>query len=121
MLTMKITTVDDFVKQKVAPEHRPIVSRLRALMSKHAPEAKEGVSYGILAWRMRRMVAVVNATTSHITFAFSGGAEFEDKYGLLQGVGKVSKHVKLKSVADINVTALRDYIKQAIAFENRDR
>ena len=118
---MKITTVDDFVNQKVAPEHRAIVSRLRALMKKHAPAAKEGISYGILAWKMPRMVAVVNATKSHITFAFSGGAAFDDKHGLLQGVGKASKHVKLKTVADINATALRDYIKQAVAFEKRRR
>jgi hypothetical protein len=29
-----------------------------------------------------------------ITFASSRGAKFEDKFGLLQGVGKVSKHSK---------------------------
>jgi hypothetical protein len=118
---MKIATVDDFVNRKVTPEHRAIVAKLRALMKKHAPEAKEGVSYGILAWKMPRMVAVVNATKGHVTFAFSGGVEFEDKYGLLQGVGKVSRHVKLKTVADINPTALAYYIKQAVAFERRKR
>ena len=114
---MKIATVDDFVKHKVAPEHRAIVSRLRALMAKHAPAAREGISYGILAWKMKRMVAIVNATKHHVTFAFSGGAHFEDKYGLLEGVGKVSKHVKLTRLADINATALRYYIRQAVAFE----
>jgi uncharacterized protein YdhG (YjbR/CyaY superfamily) len=114
---MKIATVDEFVTHKVAPEHRAVVSRLRALMKKHAPHAKEGISYGILAWKMKRMIAVVNATRHHITFAFSGGAHFEDKYGLLEGVGKVSKHVKLTSLADINATALRYYIKQAVDYE----
>ncbi len=118
---MKVTTVDEFVKQKVAPGHRPIVKRLRALMKKHAPGATESISYGILAWKMKRMVAVVNATKHHITFAFSGGAHFEDKYGLLEGVGKVSRHVKLTSLADVNATALRDYIKQAVAFETKAR
>ena len=116
---MKIATVDDFVKHKVAAEHRPIVKQLRALMKRHAPGAKEGINYGILAWRMTRMIAVVNATKHHITFAFSGSAHFEDKYGLLEGVGKVSRHVKLKSLADINDAALRYYIKQAVAFETR--
>ncbi len=48
-------------------------------------------------------------------WAGGGGAEFEDKYGLLRGVGKVSKHVKLKDVKDINKIALRYYIKQALA------
>ena len=118
---MKIATVDDFVKHKVAPEHRADREPAARVDEKHAPAAKEGISYGILAWKMKRMVAVVNATKHHIKFAFSGGAHFEDKYGLLEGVGKVSKHVKLTSLADINATALRYYIKQAVAYETAGR
>ena len=114
---MKITTIDDFLTHKVAPQHRAIVSKLRALMKQHAPGATEGITYGILAWKMPRMIAVVNATKQHITFAFSGAAHFEDKYGLLEGVGKVSRHVKLTSVADINAAALRYYIQQAVSYE----
>lgn len=118
---MKITTIDEFLTHKVAPEHRAIVSKLRALMKQHAPGAREGINYSILAWKMTRMIAVVNATKHHIKFAFSGGAHFEDKYGLLEGVGKVSKHVKLTSLADINAAALRYYIKQAVAYETAGR
>jgi len=43
--------------------------------------------------------------------------EFEDKYNLLRGVGKVSKHVKIKNLADANKDALRYYIKQALEFD----
>ena len=82
---MKITTIDEFLTHKVAPEHRAIVSKLRALMKQHAPGAKEGINYSILAWKMKRMIAVVNATKHHIKFAFSGGAHFEDKYRLAGG------------------------------------
>jgi hypothetical protein len=60
---------------------------------------------------------VINPTKKAITFAFTGGATFSDKHGLLQGVGKVSKHVKIRSVAEINPAALRDYIRQAVRFE----
>lgn len=116
---MKITTVEDFVAYKVAPEHKAIVASLRKLMKKCAPDAKEGISYGILVWKQKRILAVISPTKKDITFSFSRGAEFNDKYGLLQGVGKVSKHVKIKSLDDINDTALRDYIKQAVKFENQ--
>ena len=117
---IKITNVNDFVKLKVAPEHQPTVAALRRLMKKHAPEAKEGITYGILAWKRKRMLAVINPTKKAVTFAFAGGATFSDKHGLLQGAGKVSKHVKIKSVAEINTTALRDYIRQAVRFEKQD-
>jgi hypothetical protein len=52
-------------------------------------------------------------------FAFSRGADFEDKYGLLRGVGKVSKHVKIANRAEINEAALRYYIRQAVKFDKR--
>ena len=115
---MKNLTIDDFIEQKVLPEHLEIVEKLRELMKRHAPYAKEVISYGILAWRQRLIIAVLNPTKNGITFAFSRGAEFNDKYGLLEGVGKVSKNVRLRKVSDINNNALRDYIRQAV---ERDR
>ncbi len=110
-------TVDEFVKHRVLPEHQDIVAMLRQLMRETAPGAQEVISYGILAWKGKRMLAVVSPTKQDITFAFSRGAAFEDKYGLLQGVGTISKHVKLKSLGDVNKSALRYYIKQALKFD----
>lgn len=83
-------------------------------MREIAPTAKEVVTYGVLGWRGNLMLAVISPTKKNITFAFSKGAEFEDKYGLLKGVGKVSKHVKIKTLKDINTEVLEYYIKQAL-------
>jgi hypothetical protein len=110
-------TVDEFAKHKVLPEHQDIVAMIRQLMREMAPDAKELISYGIPAWKGKRILAVISPTKKDITFAFSRGAEFEDKYGLLQGVGRVSKHVKIKSLTDVNKTALRYYIKQALKYD----
>lgn len=118
---MKIATVDEFLKKRVLPEHRPIVERLRALMRKAAPRAREIVTYGILGWKAERIVAVVSPTKKDITFAFSRGADFRDKHGLLGGVGHVSKHVKMKSTAEIDEVALKDYIGQALALDGEKR
>ena len=112
-------TVDDFVKTKVLPEFRPVVAMIRELMKECAPNAKEIISYGIPAYKAKRILAVISPTKQDITFAFSRGAEFEDKYNLLQGVGKVSKHVKLKNLADANQDALRYYIQQALEFDEK--
>jgi hypothetical protein len=109
--------VDDFVKTKVLPEFQPIVAMIRELMKDCAPNAKEAISYGIPVYKAKHILAVISPTKKDITFAFSRGAEFEDKYGLLQGVGKVSRHVKIKNLADANKDALRYYIKQALEFD----
>jgi hypothetical protein len=116
---MKITTTDEFLKHRVAAEHLPIVAMLRALMKEYAPKAKEKISYGILMWKQSRGLAVVSPTKKDITFAFSQGAKFEDKYKLLQGVGKVSKHVKIKNLKEVPKVALKYYIKQAVQLDAR--
>lgn len=114
---MEITTVDEFIKYRVQPEHHEIVEKLRELMREVAPNAREVITYGILAWRGNLMLAVISPTKKDITFAFSKGAEFEDKYGLLKGVGKVSKHVKIKNLEDIDKAALEYYIQQALKLD----
>ena len=114
---MEKMTVDDFVETKVLPEFQPIVAIIRELMKECAPNAKEVISYGIPAYKAKRILVVISPTKKDITFAFSRGAEFEDQYDLLQGVGKVSKHVKIKNLADANKEALRYYIKQALEFD----
>ena len=88
-------------------------------MRELAPQANEEISYGIPAWRVNRIVAVLSPTKKDLTLAFSRGAEFEDKYGLLQGVGKISKHLKLRDVKSIKQATLRYYVKQALQIEAR--
>ena len=111
------TTVDEFIETRVLPEYRDIVSMIRRAMREHAPESEEVLTYGILGFRNRRMIAVISPTKKGITLAFSRGAEFEDKYGLLEGVGKVSKNVRLGAVDQIPNPALKYYIKQALKLD----
>lgn len=111
--------VDDFVARRVLPEHRPVVALLRKLMRDHAPAAREQIAYGIPMWKAKGWVAFLSPTKRDVTFGFAYGGEFTDRYGLLRGAGKKSKHVKLRSVDDVNVTALRSYLRQAMARDAR--
>jgi hypothetical protein len=88
-------------------------------MNEYAPGAKEVITYGILAWKVDKFIAVISPTKKDITFSFSKGAEFEDKYSMLGGTGKVSKFIKMKDVKDIKKTELRYYIKQALDLEKK--
>ena len=88
-------------------------------MRETAPDARVVITYGVLAWRGILILAVISPTKKDITLAFSKGAVFEDKYGLLKGVGRVSKHVKLKDVKDVNRAALKYYIKQALELDKK--
>ncbi len=109
--------VDEFVETRVLPEYRDIVAMLRELMHEVAPAVEEAISYGIPAYKAKRIIAVISPNKMGITFSFSRGAQFEDKYGLLRGVGKSSKHVKIKSLDSVSREALEYYIKQALELD----
>jgi hypothetical protein len=110
-------TVDEFVKTKVQPEFRPIVAAVRGLMNEVAPEAREAISYGMPTYGQNKPVAWINASKSGITFGFRQGVYFEDKYGLLRGSAKHAKHVRMKTLDDVNKPALKYYIKQAVKLD----
>jgi uncharacterized protein YdhG (YjbR/CyaY superfamily) len=116
---MEKMTVDDFVELRVMPEFHPVVEMIRDLMKECAPQAKEIISYGYPAYQTQRIVAVISPNKKDITFSFSRGALFQDRYGLLRGAGISSRHVKIKSLARANQEALRYYIQQALEWDAR--
>jgi hypothetical protein len=112
-------TVDEFVNTKVLPEFREVVAEIRKGMKELAPQAEELITYGIPGYRVTRMIAVISPTKKDITLAFSRGAEMEDKYGLLKGVGKVSKNLKFKKASEVDKEVLAYYVKQAQELDKR--
>jgi hypothetical protein len=112
-------TVDEFIRTRVPPEHRDIVARLRALVREHAPGVQEIIFRGIPGFRGRGMIAVINPNRKDITFAFARGADLEDRYGLLRGVGRVSKHLKITSLERFNEDAFIYYLNQAVELDSR--
>jgi len=110
-------TVNEFVKTKVQPEFRPIVAAVRGLINECAPDAREAISYGMPTYGQNKPVAWINASKSGITLGFRQGVYFEDKYGLLRGAAKHAKHVRMKTLEDVNKPALKYYIKQAVKLD----
>jgi hypothetical protein len=112
-------TVDEFVASKVLPEFRPVVAAIRKVMKESAPGVSEVISYGIPTYGLKRPVAWINPSKTGITFGFRQGASFADKYRLLRGTGKHAKHVRMRTVGEVNGVALRYYIKQALTLDKR--
>jgi hypothetical protein len=57
--------------------------------------------------------AYVDAFRAHVNVGFFRGAEIADPDGLLEGVGKFMRHVKLRPDRDVDTTALRKLIQIA--------
>ena len=63
--------------------------------------------------------AYVDAFTSHVNIGFFRGAELPDPAGLLEGTGKVMRHVKVRPDEDVDAVALTDLIESAYADMSR--
>lgn len=59
--------------------------------------------------------AYVNAFNAHVNVGFFRGAEIADPKGLLEGTGKLMRHVKLRPELDVDATALTELIESAYA------
>jgi hypothetical protein len=57
--------------------------------------------------------AYVNAFTGHVNVGFFRGAEMSDPDGLLEGTGKLMRHVKLRPERKIDAEALTALIENA--------
>jgi hypothetical protein len=111
-------SVNEFVESRVAAEFRPVVAAIRSLMKECAPDAEEVISYGMPVYKGKKLFAWINPPGRDVTLGFSRGAQMEDKYSLLRGTAKGgSRHLKMKSVAEVNEPALKYYIKQAVTLD----
>jgi hypothetical protein len=57
--------------------------------------------------------AYVNAFKTHVNVGFFRGAELDDPANLLEGTGKLMRHIKLKPGVPVNTEALRRLIRDA--------
>lgn len=52
---------------------------------------------------------------AHVGLEFSQGSQLEDPDGLLEGAGQYRRHLKLKTVADIEDQQVAAFLQQAFA------
>lgn len=120
-------TVDEFIKEKVLPEYRPLVEAFRALVKKDFPQLQEEMRggteayYGTPVYRLDHILITISPTKQGITYAFSEGRQFEDKYKMLEGVGNKTLNIRLKDISEFDAAKMSYYIAQAIKIEEAKR
>lgn len=95
------------------PEHFAIVSRVREVVLQSGASISEEVKYGGILFSSRVGFCGVFPYAAHVTLEFSEGATLPDPHGMLQGQGKLRRHIKLLSVSDIGDLYVADYVALA--------
>ena len=57
----------------------------------------------------------VNVFKDHVNVGFFRGAEIADRNGMLEGTGRLMRHVKVRPEQDLDALALRELIETAYA------
>lgn len=88
-----------------------MVQAVRALVGQTFQSVSEEVKYGGILFSAGGIsFCGVFAYKEHVSVEFGSGAKMDDKMGHLEGAGKGRRHVKLRSVADIGLKKLAEYL-----------
>jgi len=115
--------VEEFIDSKVIEQYRSIVDNFRKLISTEFPQIKEEMRggtekyYGVPVYRNKKIIITISPTKNGITFSFTDGKKFEDKYSLLEGVGNKSLNLRISKSEDFKDEIIRYYINQALMLE----
>ncbi|WP_433364440.1 DUF1801 domain-containing protein [Actinoplanes sp. CA-142083] len=112
-----MTDIDDYLSTRLDEKQAAIVQAIRDQLRRHAPGSREVISRGSLAWRGRQLIAIVSLSRTHVTLAFARGAEFSDPHQRLEGAGKTTRHLKVRSPAQVTDALMADYVRQAVSLD----
>ena len=90
-----------------------VMTAARNLILQLVESATEEVKYGGILFFNPKPFCGVFAYTSHVTVEFSHGANLPDEAKVLQGSGKLRRHIKLTQVKDIDRLKVAQYVKSA--------
>lgn len=95
-------------------ERFELVQALRQQILALSPAISEEVKYGGLLFSVSKPFCGIFSYARHVSIEFSAGASLHDEHGLLEGQGKLRRHIKLSSLQDLHDMPIRDYLERAL-------
>ena len=119
MSVTKINTVGDggTFEDAIAdapPKMKTIARAARKLIATVMPGVTEvpwvneqNIGYGVGPKKMSEHFAYIMPHKSHVNLGFMYGADLEDPSNLLEGTGKKLRHIKLRTMDDLNHSGVK--------------
>jgi hypothetical protein len=97
-----------------------LVQAVRSLVKQTLANVQEEVKYGGILFASDGIgFGGVFAHKQHVSIEFGHGAAIADPYGHLEGAGKGRRHLKLRTVEDIEGKQVAGYLKLAVRAAHR--
>ncbi len=100
---------------------KEISEALRALILTNFPQMREDFKWHYQAYYYQRQrICLARGFKSHVTVEFHYGAYLRDTQGRIEGAGKRTRHIKLRTLADFDPAYLLDLVQQSIVLSQAD-
>lgn len=108
--------VQEFLKKisTISHEKYELVMEIRRRVSYLNPEIKERMMYGGIMFSLNEDIGGVFVYSQHVSLEFGKGYLFNDPDNQLKGSGKYRRHLKFKTIDDLNNLDIDFYISQMI-------
>jgi hypothetical protein len=111
------------ITSKSSKEMHSVAQQLRSLVYEVFPQAVEVpwekqriIGYGVGEKKMSEHFCYIAPQKAHVNLGFYYGAKLKDPNNLLEGTGKLLRHIKVRSLEEIQKPELRELVIQALAY-----
>lgn len=97
-----------------------IIDGLEEMIIELAPDANLRPMYGGTVVELetdnpKSRIGGFYVYADYVSFEFAKGVQFEDPDSVLEGTGKLRRHVKLRSAGDVKIRTCKRFLEQAVA------
>ena len=100
--------VDEYIEKQKSPQ-REICLKLRRIIFQTFPGIEEEMKWGVPTYAKGKYYLV--ALKDHVNFGFSLKGLSKEEQKLLEGSGKTMKHIKIRSLKEINEKEIVELLK----------
>jgi len=109
------------ILKKQGPEVRALAQALRAFVRRQVPGVTESINpWGVPTFDYHGDLAYFMVHAAHVTFGFQRGAALKDPQRLLEGTGKSMRHVKIRTLEDLERPGMRELVKAAARLNRKE-
>jgi len=110
--TMSRVNMDKKVEkyiEKQQPLQKEILKKVRRLILETLPSCDERIAWGVVAFAGGKFYIAALKEKVHVGFAINGLSN--EEISLFEGSGKTMRHIKIRSLADIDEEKMVELIK----------
>lgn len=104
------TAVSNYIKNS-SPQLAEIMESLRDLIREAIPDTTEEFKWSQPVFKKKKDFCYLKVAKNHVTFGFINAQNLKDPDSLLEGTGKIMRHIKLSSTKDIRVKLFKFWLQ----------